>query len=156
MQLDWTANRWSNCCYAAAGLAWGLQPADSRLAAALHQPARELHELIGVADLPAREFWRNTLAVAHQSADPYSLARLALRKTGGAAASETLVARFGRSLAELETATADALPRFDQDLQHRARPLEQHWEARGPGLLKAIGQLTDPRLLVEQATIVED
>ena len=155
MQLDWTANRWTNCCYAAAGLARGLPPADPRLAKALREPARRLQQILAASDLPTAQFWQATIAGTHQTDDPQMLARRALRRTVGLnRADESLVARIANAIAAVEAAAAEALPTLTAELEHRGRPLRQLWEARGPGLLNTIGQLTEPRLLAERSTVV--
>jgi hypothetical protein len=154
MELDWVANHFANCCYAAEGLARGLQPADARVGEPLIDPARLLQQEIAAAGLPAEKFWQHLLAFSFQADDHTALARLVLRKTIGPNAPAATVARLGGHILSVASATNDVLPRLSEELEHRIRPLQQQWEARGAGLLRAISGLTDARLFVERAKIV--
>ncbi len=155
MQLRWIAHRLATLCYAAAGFARGLPVADSQLAEPLIAPALALRQRLRKLGLPEPTCWRELLAYAPQADSCDDLAHLALGKVLGIAArTVSQVAELAQSLRELERAGQRALPHLLDEWEHRVRPLQQHWEARGPGLLHAVGTLTDQRLLVDQATIV--
>ncbi|MEO8495298.1 MAG: hypothetical protein ABI614_09520 [Planctomycetota bacterium] len=155
MELDWVTHHLASCCYAAEGIARGLPLADSRLGEPFVDAVQALRQEISALRLPGRPFWSNLLAYAHQTDDRQTLVRTTLRKTIGieAATDESVIALAG-CLREVEQAARQALPQLLDDLTHRVRPLQSHWEARGPGLLHEIGRLTDERLLVERATVV--
>ncbi len=47
-----------------------------------------------------------------------------------------------------------AVPQAAHELELRAEPLREQWEARGPGLLRGTGKLTEPELIVSNADVV--
>ncbi|MEX0818204.1 MAG: hypothetical protein WD070_01385 [Pirellulaceae bacterium] len=155
MEQVWVTNHLASCCHAAEGLARGLPLADSRLGERFVAAAQSLQHEILTLRLPSSAFWSNLLAHAHQMDDRRSLVRTALRKTIGIeSTSETSIDSLAGCLREVDAAARQALPQMLDDLEHRVRPLQAHWEARGPGLLHAIGRLTDQRLLAEHASVV--
>lgn len=155
MELAWVTNHLASCCHAAEGIARGLPLADSRLGEPFADATQALRKAISTRQLPTGNFWSNLLAYSHQADDGKSLIRMTLRKTIGIEATlEESVTQLAECLRELELEGRRALPQMLDDLAHRVRPLREHWEARGPGLLQAIGRLTDERLLAESATVV--
>jgi hypothetical protein len=155
MELKWVTNHLSSCCHAAEGFARGLPLADSRLGEPFANAAQALRKEVSILRVPARPFWLNLLAYAHQTDDRQSLVRTTLRKTIGIdSTSEDSVVRLANGIRDVEAAVRLALPQMLDDLVHRLRPIQEHWEARGPGLLRAIGRLTDERLVAERATVV--
>lgn len=155
MELEWVTNHLASSCHAAEGIARGLPLADSRLGEPFVAAAQALRQEIAALQLPSRPFWSNLLAYSHQTDDRQSLARTTLRKTIGIeSTSEASVAALADCIRDIEIAARQALPRMLDDLEHRLRPIQEHWEARGPGLLHAIGRLTDERLLADRATVV--
>ncbi|HUG67887.1 MAG TPA: hypothetical protein VMM76_09045 [Pirellulaceae bacterium] len=155
MELDWVTNHLASCCHAAEGIARGLPLADSRLGEQFVNAAQALRKEISILQVPSRPFWSNLLAYAHQTDDRQSLVRTTLRKTIGIdSTSAESVDRLANCIREVEAAVRQALPRMLDDLALRLRPIQEQWEARGPGLLHAIGRLTDQRLVAERATVV--
>ncbi len=155
MELAWVTKHLASCCYAAEGIARGLPPADSRLGEPFAEATQALRKAISARRLPAGSFWSNLLAYAHQTDDRGSLIRTTLHKTiGFQETTEQSIDRLAECLREIEIEGRRALPQMLDDLAHRVRPLREHWEARGPGLLTAIGRLTDERLLADRATVV--
>jgi hypothetical protein len=155
MELKWVTNHLASCCHAAEGIARGLPLADPRLDESFVAAAQELQQQISALQLPSRLFWSNLLAYSCQPDDRKSLVRTSLRKTVGIeSASDESVNAIANCLRDIETAARQALPQMQDDLAHRLRPLQEHWDARGPGLLQAIGRLTDERLIADSATVV--
>ena len=155
MELEWVTNHLASCCHAAEGITRGLPPADARLGEPFVEAVQALQQEIAARRLPGRPFWSNLLAYAHQTDDRQALVRTTLRKTIGIeATSEATVIAMTDCLREIENAARHALPLMLDDLAYRLRPLQEHWEARGPGLLHAIGRLTDERLVADRATVV--
>jgi hypothetical protein len=128
---------------------------DPQLTAAVSEPARALQTEIQAASLPEARFWRSLNAFAYQLDNNGELAAMALRKSVGTTARhEPLAVKIAAHIATLENAVRNALPGLVDELALRARPLRELWEACGPGLLRAIGQLTDERLIVDSADVV--
>lgn len=154
MELIWTHGCSSSACYAASAICRGLPIVDARLSEQVTDAARELEREISALRLPASRFWKHLLAFSHQFDSNQELARLALRKTVGPQADASgAVARLAGRIADLEAALLAAVPRLNEELAHRSRPIQQHWEARGPGLLRAAALLTDERLFADRANV---
>lgn len=88
-----------------------------------------------------------------QAAVDRQLARTLLKRLAGfhGKGAEPALAGFIREFRRTVTAT---WPDLKEELRLRIQPLAEQWEARGPGLLKTIGRLTDPALVGERAEIV--
>ncbi len=155
MELDWVTHHLATCCYAAEGIARGLPLADPRLREPFVAAVQSLQHEISALHIPIRPLWANLLAYSHQMDDRQSLVRTSLRKTVGIeSTSEESVVRLADSIRDVQNAARESLPQMLDDLAHRLRPLQEHWEARGPGLLHEIGRLTDQRLLADRVTVV--
>ncbi|MCA9123350.1 MAG: hypothetical protein H6822_08370 [Planctomycetaceae bacterium] len=155
MELEWKTSELASCCHTIVGIVRGLPLADSRLGEPFADAALTLRQHVASLRLPEGPFWSNLLAYSHQVDDQRSLLRTVIRKSIGIdSTSEDLVVKLANDLREVELSWRQALPLMLDDLTLRMRPLQEQWEARGPGLLRAIGQLTDERLLAERATVV--
>jgi hypothetical protein len=148
IQLTWRADPLVSALHAAQAVDLKLPLADPRLAA-IEGPAGQLVAEIRAANLPAARFWSNLIPLAAKSAGRRLLVETAVTKTiGRVARFEAIVTNLGTSIAGVETAMQAALPEMADELAHRERPLREQWEARGPGMLREIGHLTDESLLV--------
>jgi hypothetical protein len=128
---------------------------DGRLHEIVSVAANELQQEIVLASLPAERFWHQLLALAHHYENNRELATVAIRKTvAWTPQHEPLAARVADRIAALEGAVLGAIPGIVDELDLRSRPIREQWEARGPGLMHSVGQLTDQRLIVEHAEVV--
>ena len=82
------------------------------------------------------------------------LAQLTLAKILGRDSETPYIGRFASLFAELKRAISAAVPDLSQQLSLREGPIREQWEARGPGLLFNVERLTEPELLVEEASVV--
>jgi hypothetical protein len=57
-------------------------------------------------------------------------------------------------LTDLEQSLDAALPRLEDELNLRCGPLQQQWEARGPGLLATMGRIAEEDLIPPSARMV--
>jgi hypothetical protein len=145
----------ASCLHAAQAVADGQVLADGRLAAALELPARQLAGEITAAGLPAGPFWRHLLPLSARIGNRRELAETALVKVQGrhtklASAASAIAA----AIAGVENAFRSSVPNLTEELTLRERPIRDQWEARGPGLLKQIGVLTDECLLPERCEVI--
>jgi hypothetical protein len=86
---------------------------------------------------------------------PRALAEAALKKAAGRVEGlEALVASLAAEIAHVQTALRTALPQLVDELALRERPLREQWDARGPGMLVRIGNLTEEALVVPEAEVV--
>jgi hypothetical protein len=106
--------------HAAKAILDGRALVDARLIEALAPATAELQRQIDIASLPSDS----------------QLAEVALTKVvGKTARSEAHASALAQAITSLEAAMRTALPRLDEELPLRVGPLQQQWEARGPGLL---------------------
>jgi hypothetical protein len=164
MQVNWTTSVAAGAIEAARsvvaeGTHAGRPLVDRSLAAAMALPAQALSAAIAALGVSPEEFWSHleALAALESSADLAAsssrLAAEALSRTGVSAA-DGAVDRVERALVDVAGAFIAAQPRVVEELPFRRRPLQEQWEARGPGLLAAVGRGVSADRLVAEATIV--
>lgn len=154
-KLTWIASVSTSCLHAADACVRGKTIADPRLAASVPEPAFALRDAIQNSPLPAERFWHTLLTLAHQFENNRELATVAIRKTSRWEPEyDSLAASLGDRIGTLEGAVLRAIPGIVDELDLRSRPLRDLWEAQGPGLLNRIGELTDRRLIVDNAEVI--
>ncbi len=154
-ELRWLANHSTSCLHAAEVLYRGLTIVDATMTAAVLQPAQGLHQEMRAAKLPAARLWRHLLGLSPGIDNNKQLVELALRKTiGDQQGSGTLVSRLAAWVTELEDAVRHHLPQMSDELRLRGGPLRQQWEARGPGMMHRVAELTEDQVIVSSANVV--
>lgn len=153
MQLRWIASTRASWAHAAAAIARGAALAESRVAEELAPPVAMLEKWLAEQDVPGA-FWDHLPALAAGIVRNDELASVALTKTIGRGRAEELATWLAAILRELELPWLRLYPELTDQLALRAQPLREQWEARGPGILKTFGDLTEPALLIEQADVV--
>ena len=155
MELRWKISFSASCLHAAASMNEGLSVADSTIAPLLHPPAEAL-----AAQLHACGFdIESTLPLLTGLAADYEhnrqLIEMAVQRTRGAGdLSDANISHLAGCIADLEAAWLREQPGLVEELAVRGRPLREQWEARGPGLLRAITQLTVENFIAPSAEIV--
>ena len=101
-------------------------------------------------------FFGQVVPLAADFENNRELARRVLARLPGRseAQNEQAAGRFAGWFNELESAFSAAMPGVVDELALRGGPLREQWEARGPGLLAAIGRLTEPGVLAEGGEVV--
>ena len=83
------------------------------------------------------------------------LAEIALtRLYGKSAATEERLSILSGAITGLEARALAERSEMVDELALRARPLHEQWEARGPGLLRNLAQLTEETIVAESAEVV--
>ena len=155
MEIRWKPHALASFLHAAEAIGRGVPLADSRLAEALGPPAAMLAGEIAAAGLPAARFWRQLLPLSAEIQGTRMLTETAVAKTVGRTGKfESIVSALSAAIGAVESAGRAALPNVAEELELRERPLREQWEARGPGLLYQLANLTDERLLPESCTVV--
>jgi hypothetical protein len=154
-EVNWRPHELVSALHAAQALGRKLPLADARLAEALQTPAVLLAAEIAASNLPEGRFWGHLIPLAARTENRRQLIETAVTKTiGRGPRLEAIVATLAASLAAVEAAARDALPKWTEELDLRERPLREQWEARGPGLLLQIGNWTDEELLVPECEVL--
>lgn len=153
-QIRWLPSFTTTCMHAAAGVARGWEIVDPRLAAA-REACDELQVVIRALGLPESRIWQLLCANALDFDSSRPLAEVALKKcVGTGALADRSLTPLSTAIAGVQSAVRAALPNLAEELSLRIRPLQEHWEARGPGLMRCIARLTDERLIVESADVI--
>jgi hypothetical protein len=155
ISLRWIASPMASAVYACDALRRRLPFVDPRLAEALRESAGRLVRAIATSDLPVERIWANLLptSATHEHDTARHLIEVAVLKVVARHQLHTSLDQLGDRLLAYERAFLAALPNVEEELELRTRPLRELWDARGPGLLAEIGELTEPELIVNQGTV---
>ncbi len=155
MQLRWKASFSASCLHAAACMTEGLPVADNSIAAALHPPTEALTSELYTCGFAIESTLPLLVALAADYESNRQLVEMAARRTQGAGAiGDAALARLAGSITDLEAAWLREQPGLVDELAVRGRPLREQWEARGPGLLRAITRLTVENFIAPSAEVV--
>ena len=140
--------------HAAAVLGRGEKLVDAAWQSALAELTAVLQSAIGGYGGSAPVVWRHLLALSASIDNNRQLVEIVLRKSFGSAPSGE-VTRLAGLIADLEAAVIRIQPKLANELLLRAGPLSEQWEARGPGLLRKIGeQIDEDQLFVANADVI--
>ncbi|MGE0609208.1 MAG: hypothetical protein AB7O62_19100 [Pirellulales bacterium] len=155
IELRWLASA-STSCFHAVDLSARCQPlADVGLAAALALPTQALLAEFGAFHTRSPNPFEHLLPLSAGIGCNRELAEVVLRKTcGGSSGDHERIAMLAGHFSDLERAFIKYCPEIVDQLTLRSEPLRQQWEARGPGLMRGVGRLTEPELIVESADVI--
>jgi hypothetical protein len=151
--LRWIASPAATALYAADCLRRRLPFADAQLANALRDTAARLVRAIANTSLPVERVWAHLVPLSLATDSSRHLVELALGKLAGRHQITSYIDPIADRVAALERAFKAAAPDVADELPLRIGPLSEMWEAQGPGLLVAIGNLTDAELLPDRVTV---
>lgn len=144
----------TSCYHAAAALLAGEQPARPELATALEPPTITLRSALEQYGVPVEKFLEHAAPLSAVGDSQQELVGTALSKAVGRAHGERATPAVRRAIGELLAAFDAALPNLADELSLRQRPIEEQWQARGPGLLVGVRRMTEPELLVDEADVI--
>jgi hypothetical protein len=155
VRLRWKPSFSTSCLHIADGLNRGLPVVEPRLVEQLGGPASRLRAAIEATGAPVGRMWRQLSGLAGMNESANHIAEVALVKTIGRVDHlESTSAMLATAIADMQSAVRIALPKLMEELALRERPLREQWEARGPGLLHQVGELTDGQLVPEEAEVL--
>ncbi len=156
MDLRWRASLSASCFHAARAIALGQPLVDNRLAQALSPSVASLSAELSASGISFATFFEQVVPLAADFENNRELARRVLARFSGRSEvqNEQAAGRLAGWFNELESAFSAAVSGVVDELTLRGRPLREQWEARGPGLLAAIGRLTEPGVLAEGGEVV--
>lgn len=153
--LRWLVNPSASCLHAAEAICRGVPLVDARLASALADPAESLYRELRSLNLPQARTWQHLFGLSPGIENNYEFAKVAMTKTVGRdRVSNEAVQRLAECLSRLKAVAKRETPNLVDELQLRARPLREQWEARGPGMMREAAQWSDPRIVVPRADIL--
>jgi len=155
-QLDWKRQTdITSGLYLVTAPLQGRQVVDSKLAEEFAPAAKTLLVAFETLGLLREALCHTLLPLSAQIHGSRQLSELALAKLKGRSqVTSTEVAKLAGAMIVLDQAVDTTWPDLEEQLQLRSGPLVQQWQARGPGLLRQISQLTDESLMVPRADVV--
>ena len=152
--LRWIVSVSASCSHAAAALDAGRSLVEPKLATALAPGVESLRALFDAGGVARERFYRHLVPLSAGIENNRELVDVAWRKAMTASPDEVTTSHLAAAVAGLKRAFASELPGLLDELELRAAPLVEQWEARGPGLLASVGRLTEADLVVEQADVM--
>jgi len=155
LEINWRPSAAVSALHAAEAVGRKQPIVDARLEEAIAEPAMQLAAAIESANLPAARFWGHMIPLAAGTADRRHVVETAITKTVGRGARfEATLGNIEACVAGVDTAVRGALPHLTEELALRERPIREQWEARGEGMLREIGRLTEPALIPERCDVL--
>lgn len=153
--LRWVPSPLVSCLHAAELVS---RQALAPTAANYESFAREVNNWLAVVDtsIDSRaNFWRHLLPLAAQSKSRRELIDVLLRKTGTSGQDrDRAVEQILAPLIAVEAAYQEIHPKLADELENRILPIQQQWEARGPGLWFSLKRQVPEEILVDSADVV--
>ncbi len=151
--VRWIASLPASALHAAEAVLDGRTLVDPKLAEAMTAPAKKLATTIRTAGVNPEKLLPHLTVLSAGIPGPLQLTEVALMKVADLAQAKDN-ARQAEVVRQVISVFQQAVPDVVQQLELRAEPIRNQWEARGPGLLTTLGRMTDPELIVEQAEVV--
>jgi hypothetical protein len=152
--LRWIASVSASCFHAAAAQDAGRALVEPKLATALAPGIESLRAQFDASGVARERFIRHLVPLSAGIENNRELAAAAWRKAMSAAPDDITISPLAAAMARLKHDFASELPDLLDELELRAAPLVEQWDARGPGLLASVGRLTEADLVVEQADVI--
>ncbi len=158
MQITWKASEIASALQIAGRLTAGRARVDDRVSGAVTPLLQQLPRIFPAGDA-AGLLAMLSQQVAAGCEQHHELAQLTLRKlTGPSGTTDAAISQLSAWLANLKWTVGQARPSGGQPLADelllRAGPLRDQWDARGPGMMRAIAQMTEPWFVAEQAQVM--
>jgi len=154
IELRWKTSVSASCLHAAACHRAGIPAADPHYAAALDEPSAALVGEIAHAGWPVDSVIAELAAFAPEYENNRELVTRALTRLRIPPNNGGTLVRVAGAIADLEAALVRSQPQLVDELAVRGEPLRQQWEARGPGLLREVVNLTDEGVVPDAAEVV--
>jgi hypothetical protein len=154
MELHWKASFSASCLHAVACAEGGFPAIDSELGQLLEEPAAVLIGSLAEFNFPIRPTLQTLASLASSYENNRQLVELTLIRLRGPGSREEVVSLLAAAIGTLETKLLAARPEMVDELALRAKPLQEQWSARGPGLLKQVERLTDESFVAPSAEVV--
>jgi hypothetical protein len=140
--------------HAADALESGGTLVDGDVASTLQPASTGLSEAAGSLGVSVSALFSHLVPLSAELIGNRELAQRVVHKVAGRSAPAVWIDLLLIALREMEDAFKRAVPGVAEELPLRVEPLKSLWEARGPGLLSALVERTEPDLLVSEARVL--
>ncbi|MFO1063556.1 MAG: hypothetical protein U0892_06790 [Pirellulales bacterium] len=154
MDLRWIPSTELSGLHAAVTARQSLPFTNESLRAAIEEPSNRLFAAARMANLDDEQFVRHLQSQSLHYPGSQELAARVLKRANPARATPDNISLLGAAIAECRSVFNHSFPRLAEELNLRIGPLQSMWEARGPGLLAMIGNLTEPDMIAESASVI--
>lgn len=155
MKLAWRTPTLASAAYAGRALRRGERSDLIGLSPGLVRAAADFQLALRQTNLPTVAFWDELVAWSGLAETRRAAVERSIRRTAGLPfAPFDLTLEFDGRFARIERELAALKPKLEEELPLRVRPIREAWETIGPGLMRSIESLTEPGLLVSEATVV--
>lgn len=152
-RVRWDLTDRLSALHAAHCWAAGCSGIDAQLTSKIATPLADVSARLVAADIDLALFWRQLVADAAGGADDEQACSSALASAGlGVLAIDSTAAAIASGLAETRLAYQERFPKAAGQLELRARPIREQWDAYGPGLLRRIGKQTHESYVPKSVT----
>jgi hypothetical protein len=153
-ELRWLASLSASALAAAEAILSDRKFADEKLAVGMKDAAGYLASTIDQSPTNPAQLLPHLVALSAGIHSPAELAQVALSKVTNNEMARHHATSLGDAVRQVIAAFRALVPDVLEQLELRAEPIRQQWEARGGGLLANLRRLTVPELMVDQADVI--
>jgi hypothetical protein len=154
IELRWLISTPASTLHAAAAMLDGRTLTDRKTAEAIGPEVGQLGIDLASVGIDRARFFEHAIPASTQLQAPAALAKVVAAKILSPSAADGAAPRLGRRLIALFAAFANANLDSLDELELRSKPLSEQWDARGPGLMAALGRVVQEDLLVDAADVI--
>ncbi|HEV7280986.1 MAG TPA: hypothetical protein VGN57_12345 [Pirellulaceae bacterium] len=155
MKLAWKTPTLASAAYAGRALRRGERTDAADVSTSLVREATDFQAALRQTNLPTAKFWDELVAWSALAETRRAAVERTIRRSAQLPfAPFDLTLEFDGRFGRIERELATLRPRLGEELPLRVRPIREAWETVGPGLLRSVENLTEPGLLVGEATVV--
>jgi len=153
-RLRWTTGERLTPIHAASCFALGARSVDDSIARGIAAPMAELNSRLAAADIDLSLFWKRLeTAVAAGDSDFVACSSSLIDAGCSSLAIDATANAIVSQLADIRLIHNERYPKLAEQLALRGRPIREHWDGYGAGLLKRIGKLTHPSFLPKNVAV---
>jgi len=150
--LNWQENEFTSCLHAAQIAASRSDFHHPSLPPDFQETAKQVVREAEFAGISSKIFWRNAIPLSVKGISKNDLAEIIVRKAVPQSEESVVSAsQISAAILSLSAIYEQAIPDARRQLELRRRPLEEAWEARGPGLMFALGRQLPEEFIPSQA-----
>ncbi len=153
-ELVWEVNPLSSLLHGVETLLSGRSCVEARFSDWLRPVVEEFQLLVANYGIEARPILEYGLGLTATTRQARELAEVAVAKSVALPAHHPLVSELAAFFTVQEKGLQKLVPGLEKELALRARPLREHWEARGPGFLAEVARLTDETVQMPRAVVL--
>ena len=158
LRLRWVTSPLASCLHAVAAIESNRAISDADWHRALAEPSRLWLDRLRESGIPIERFLQESVAATLESSSPDEMVTRAIATISSHSHAPSIAPQHTAQLVDglnsLVAAIMNAFPNLERELVLRIGPLREHWEARGPGLLRWLLRSTHGRSLDDFTSVL--